>query len=148
MKNRILEGQWKYLSYVLKEGGNPLLLEMGKAITKQATNKWMLDLRKKLGEKGVMGENIIKTNEEIRCSAQKTLGKRAPNPHQGGSPLWLNGLRRPIPLRFLDSRREFDSHPVQVLNFFRMRRLISQGSIEDGIDPSRYLWLNENTNKN
>ncbi len=33
---------------------------------KQGTNKWMLDLRKKLGEESVMGENIIKTSEEIR----------------------------------------------------------------------------------
>ena len=67
MKNRIIEGKWKYLSYILRNDRNVMLKEMGEITLEQGTNKWIKELEKDLRERGVTGEDIRnKTNEEIR----------------------------------------------------------------------------------
>ncbi len=53
MKNRIIEGQWKYLSYILRNDENVLWKEIGEITLEQGTNRWIKelenDLRKREG---------------------------------------------------------------------------------------------------
>ncbi len=55
--NRIREGQWKYLRYILV-GGNDLLRRIGEELLESSQSKWMKELVNDLSERGVMSESV------------------------------------------------------------------------------------------
>ncbi len=66
VRNRIREGQWKYLRYILVEG-NDLLRRIGEELLESRQSKWIKELVNELSERGLLSESVkSETKESIK----------------------------------------------------------------------------------